>query len=231
MKKLLRAVTTQKQRVAIYEALHSLKKRMPPAPTAPKRKTPADFQRPFRLHLGCGNVGLPGYVNVDVMETLGVDIVDDIRFLKKFPSNSASQIYACHVMEHFAHDEILPILKRWFEVLMPGGEIRISVPDIDRIVKIYSENPQHFQTPGNSPWIGLIYGGQSTPYDYHKTGYNFCWLKYLMEQCGFEDCSEYPHEPHFIAGIEDASLAKQPFGQYISLNMKARKPGRQNTDE
>jgi len=168
---------------------------------------------------------LPGYVNVDVMQTLGVNVVDDIRYLKRFPSGSASQIYACHVMEHFAHDEILRILRRWYDVLMPGGEIRISVPDIDRIVKIYSDHPKHFQTPGHSPWIGLIYGGQSTPYDYHKTGYNFCWLKYLMEQVGFVDCNEYPHEPHFIPGVVDASLANQPFGQYISLNMKARKPG------
>ena len=41
-----------------------------------------------------------------------------------------------------------------------GGEIRISVPDIDRIVRIYTRNWEHFQTEGNSPWIGLIYGGQ-----------------------------------------------------------------------
>lgn len=70
-------------------------------------------------------------------------------------------------MEHFGHEEIIPILRRWFDVLVPGGEIRISGPDIDRIVKIYSDNPQHFQAPDHSLWIGLIYGGQSMPYDYH----------------------------------------------------------------
>ncbi|MGE8106565.1 class I SAM-dependent methyltransferase [Allorhizobium sp. NPDC080224] len=225
MRKLVRAVTTQKQRIYLYNLLHRVKSSRLSMLAGATRKSPDDFEKPYRLHLGCGNVGLPGYVNVDVMHTLGVDVVDDIRFLKRFPSNSASQIYACHVMEHFGHEEIMPILRRWFDVLMPGGEIRISVPDIDRIVKIYSENPQHFQTPGNSPWIGLIYGGQSTPYDYHKTGYNFCWLRHLMEQVGYVDCSEYPHEPHFIPGVVDASLANQPFGEYISLNMKARKPG------
>lgn len=217
----VRAVTTVEQRTFVRGLMSRL--------ALPLQGTRAlssieDFQRPYRLHLGCGNVNIPGFCNVDVMRTQGVDVIDDIRALKKFPNGSAREIYACHVLEHFAHDEITPILKRWFEVLMPGGVIRISVPDIDRIVKIYADNPVHFNTPGNSPWIGLIYGGQSTPYDYHKTGFNFCWLKHLMEQCGFEDFSEYPHEPHFIAGVIDASMAKEPFGKCFSLNMMARKP-------
>lgn len=119
---------------------------------------------------------------MDVLETVGVDIVDDIRSLMKFPNDCAEEIYVCHVMERFAHDEVLPILKRWYEVLKPGGTLRISVPDIDRIVKIYVKNMPHFETPGHSPWIGLIYGGQSTPYDFHKTGFNACSLNMLARK-------------------------------------------------
>lgn len=133
MRELLRAITTQKQRIYLNNMLHRFRSSKLAILVGGKRKSPEDFKKPYRLHLGCGNVGLPGYVNVDVMQTLGVDVVDDIRFLKRFPSNSASQIYACHVMEHFGHEEIIPILRRWFDILMPGGEIRISVPDIDRI--------------------------------------------------------------------------------------------------
>ncbi len=194
------------------------------SPSSKPRKTLSHFPRPYLLHLGCGNIGIAGYCNVDVMETAGVDIVDDIRALRRFENNSAREVYACHVLEHFGHEEIIPILKRWHEVLIPGGVIRISVPDIDRIVKIYASNPVHFNTSGNSPWIGLIYGGQSTPYDFHKTGFNFCWLKCLLEQCGFTDVREYPHEPHFIPGVIDASLAKEPFGEFFSLNVTANKP-------
>jgi hypothetical protein len=109
-------------------------------------------------------------------------------------------------------------------VLKPHGELRISVPDIDRIVKIYHENWQHFQTPGNSPWIGLLYGGQGDPYDFHKKGFNYCWMRHLLEGVGFVDIAEYPHAPHFIPGVVDASLAKEPFGEFLSLNVVARKP-------
>lgn len=176
-----------------------------------------------KLHLGCGNIRLKDFCNVDILSTHAVDVVSDISTLINFNDNSIDLIYACHVLEHFSHEESLKVLKRWFEVLKPGGELRISVPDIDRIVRIYSKNWQHFQTPGNTPWIGLLYGGQTDSYDFHKTGFNFCWMKHLLERMGFVNVHEYPHEPHFLLGVKDASLAKEPFGEFLSLNVIATK--------
>lgn len=176
------------------------------------------------LHLGCGNIRIPGFCNVDIMPTSAVDVVSDISKLDNFSDNSVELIYACHVLEYFSHDDTVSVLARWFEVLVPWGELRVSVPDIDRIVRVYIDNWQHFQTPGNSPWIGLLYGGQGDPYDFHKTGFNFCWMRYLLEKIGFQEVEEYPHEPHFISGVVDASFAKEPFGSYISLNVSAKKP-------
>ena len=177
-----------------------------------------------RLHLGCGNIRLPGFCNVDILATPSVDLISDISKLNNIIDNSIELIYACHVLEHFSHAETVRVLRRWFEVLAPGGAIRISVPDIDRIVKIYVDNWAHFQTPGNSPWIGLLYGGQGDPYDFHKTGFNFCWMRHLLDGIGYETIAEYPHEPHFVPGVVDASLAREPFGKYLSLNVVACKP-------
>lgn len=176
-----------------------------------------------KLHLGCGNIKLDGFCNVDITKTPAVDVVCDIVHLKPFNDNSIDEIYACHVLEHFSHSEVKEVLKRWWSVLNDDGILRISVPDLDKIVKIYYENWTHFQTPGNSPWIGLIYGGQIDQYDFHKTGYNFCWMKFLLEEIGFHDIEEYNHEPHFAGNIVDASLAHEPFGEYLSLNVIARK--------
>jgi hypothetical protein len=80
----------------------------------------------------------------------------------------------------------MPLLRRWFEALKPGGVMHISVPDIDRIMRIDQINSVHFKTKGHSSLIGLIYGGQLTPYVNHKTGFNACCLTYLPEQYGFE---------------------------------------------
>jgi hypothetical protein len=57
-----------------------------------------------------------------------------------------------------------------------------------------------------------------------KTGFNLCWLKHLMEKIGYVSVAEYPHEPHFVNNTLDASLAKKPFGEFLSLNIIAKKP-------
>ena len=106
------------------------------------RMNPADAKR---LHLGCGNIRLTGFCNVDILTTSAVDVVSDISKLENFSDNSIELIYACHVLEHFSHDEAVDVLQRWFDVLMPGGQLRVSVPDMDRIVKIYSDNWKQFQ--------------------------------------------------------------------------------------
>ena len=186
-------------------------------------RPPVTSSTPRRLHLGCGQVKIKGFCNVDIDRALLPDVRDNILELRKFPNGFAETIYACHVLEHVAHADVLPVLRRWYRVLAPGGELRISVPDIDRIVAIYTENWAHFQQPGNSPWIGLIYGGQDDRYDFHKTGFNFNWASHLLEEAGFVEVSEYPHEPHWL-GIRDASMAHEPFGKYLSLNVKALRP-------
>lgn len=180
--------------------------------------------RQTRLHVGCGNLHVDGYLNVDVSpDARGADVLCNLFDLEhRYPANSAEVIYACHVLEHFSHDDAERMLRVFYSLLREDGELRVSVPDMDRIVRVYARNWEHFQTPGNSPWIGLIWGGETTPYDFHKTGFNFCWMKYLMERIGFRDVREYPHLPHPL-GIEDASLAKEPFGEFVSLNVLARK--------
>lgn len=222
LKKVVKALTTPQQRQWVRQLLARLRPPRPPPPAEPAFVDRFDtFRPPYRLHLGCGSVRLAGFCNVDALPSPAVDVIDDIRTLRRFPDGSVQEIYTCHVLEHFSHDEVEPLLRRWRDLLQSGGKLRISVPDMDRIVQVYAKNFDHFQKPGHTPWIGLIYGGQTTPYDFHKTGFNACWLRYLLERNGFTACEEYPHEPHFVAGTQDASLVKEPFGEFLSLNMVA----------
>lgn len=176
-----------------------------------------------KLHIGCGNIHIKGWCNIDVLATGATDLILDIKSLDGLPKNKVLNIYTCHALEHFSTSEIIPILTNWFEVLGPGGELRISVPDLDAVTKIYQDNIDHFQTAGNQPWIALIYGGQKDEYDFHKTGFNFCWLQHILSNIGYVDISRYPNEPHFVKNVVDNSTVKA-FGEYISLNVVARKP-------
>ena len=56
----------------------------------------------MKLHLGCGEKFLPGYVHVDARKFPHVDYVTDkLDNLNMFADNSVDEIYACHVLEHF----------------------------------------------------------------------------------------------------------------------------------
>ena len=87
----------------------------------------------MKLHLGCGIKHLTGFVNIDIREEVAPDLIDDIGVLSSVKDESAEEIYVCHVLEHFDRNTYAQVLKRWYEVLEPGGVLKISVPDFESI--------------------------------------------------------------------------------------------------
>lgn len=60
----------------------------------------------IRLHLGCGEIRLNGFINVDFLKTTTTDVISDITKLSDFKNGAVSLIYACQFVEHFSHDEV-----------------------------------------------------------------------------------------------------------------------------
>jgi predicted SAM-dependent methyltransferase len=83
----------------------------------------------LRLHLGCGQSPIPGWVNVDVQALPGVDRVLDVR--KGLPFTNVAAIFAEHFLEHLDVDEGLACLAECRRVLAPEGILRISTPNLD----------------------------------------------------------------------------------------------------
>lgn len=183
------------------------------------------FKKGVRLHIGAGGTVLDGYVNVDSLLLRNTELISNIKHLDWFVrKESVSHIYASHVLEHFSEREVREILRLLRNLLQKEGELRISVPDLDKIVRIYAKNLEYFQQSGTPPWIGPIYGGQTTKYDFHKTGFNLSWMTYLLKEAGFTEIKEYDAELFCkTQNIADSSLYKKPFGEYISLNIVAKK--------
>jgi predicted SAM-dependent methyltransferase len=84
---------------------------------------------PLRLHIGCGQQAIPGWINIDNQALPGVDRVLDIR--RGLPFHGVAAIYAEHFLEHIGFDDALAFLKECRRVLADLGVLRISTPNLD----------------------------------------------------------------------------------------------------
>ena len=91
---------------------------------------------PMKLHLGCGQQYLQGYVNVDypasehqVQKSLRADLYTDLTKLS-YPVASIEEVRLHHVFEHFSRPVALALLCRWRDWLAPGGRLHVETPDL-----------------------------------------------------------------------------------------------------
>jgi len=89
------------------------------------------------LNLGCGSRFHPSWTNVDFISTGKNIIAHNLKQGIPFPDNSFEVVYHSHLLEHFTKTQALPFLCNCFQVLKPGGIIRIAVPDLENIAKTY----------------------------------------------------------------------------------------------
>jgi SAM-dependent methyltransferase len=54
-----------------------------------------------------------------------------------FKNDSVQAVFTSHALEHFPRHVALSILKEAHRVLMPGGVLRVTVPDLELVTKLY----------------------------------------------------------------------------------------------
>lgn len=81
----------------------------------------------MKLHLGCGDDYIPGYINSDLYAEK-VDERFDARKIP-YPDNTFDEVKAFHIIEHFNWMEGNEVLKEWCRVLKPNGRLHIETPD------------------------------------------------------------------------------------------------------
>lgn len=93
----------------------------------------------MNLHLGCGPIHLPGFINIDIEPSHNPDVLEDyIVYLAELGDNSVDQIYTCHSFEHLGYpSELVFCLSQCHRVLKPGGTLRIVVPDLMKVARKY----------------------------------------------------------------------------------------------
>lgn len=175
----------------------------------------------INVHLGCGLIDYPGFINVDAMPARHIHYLAKINKLNFFKANSANLIYASHCLEHISYIELDVVLKEWYRVLKPNGVIRLSVPNFDTIVNIYNDNNQDI-----NKIIGVLYGEQNYLYNYHYSMFTEKSLSSLLTGVGFKNVQTWEHGNEKYKDLPDWSGRKlEVSGKHyeISLNLEAYK--------
>jgi predicted SAM-dependent methyltransferase len=89
------------------------------------------------LNLGCGERYHPDWINIDVISR-GPDVIKhDVSTGLPFPAESADAVYSAAVFEHIRRRNVRKFLTEIYRVVKPGGIIRVGVPDLEKICRLY----------------------------------------------------------------------------------------------
>ncbi len=132
----------------------------------------------IKLDIGCGPEPLEGYTGVDLY-VKGEGIVNAPMDKLPYEDETVDQINSSHSLEHVGKYEVIPILQEWYRVLKFNGILRIEVPDLEWVCK----NWLKYRDNG---WnMDAIFGDQSTPGQYHKTGFTRLIMCDYLSKAGF----------------------------------------------
>ena len=95
------------------------------------------------LHIGCGSLNTPGWLNVDKFNA-NADTYLDARHRFPFKDDSFSLIFTEHMIEHLEIDRIQQFLSEILRVLRPGGICRITCPSLELYARCYVEGDRDF---------------------------------------------------------------------------------------
>jgi predicted SAM-dependent methyltransferase len=173
-------------------------------------------REPLRLHIG-GLALKPGWKILDIQQWPGVDFVGSCTDLSQFADGSVEQVYASHVLEHLGyHDELPQALREIHRVLRPGGELLISVPNLEVLCKLFLRpdltGERRFKI------MQVMFGAQVDKHDFHKMGWTLEFALHFLSQAGF---SRMDHVSGF--GLFNDTSTLQLEGVPVSLNLRAVK--------
>jgi predicted SAM-dependent methyltransferase len=89
------------------------------------------------LNLGCGSRFQPAWTNINFTSSSEGVIAHNLKQGIPFPDESFDVVYHSHVLEHFTRIEADPFIKECYRVLRPHGILRVVVPDLEEIAKMY----------------------------------------------------------------------------------------------
>ena len=155
-----------------------------------------------KLHIGCGQNILNGWLNSDYLPRSKRILRLDAT--KKFPfeNDEFDNIFSEHMIEHLSYQDGGQMLSECFRVLRPKGKVRISTPDMSFLIALYGSDKSELQVEFMRHSAG-IYEKQIPHCEdtfvinnfMRAWGHTFIYdektLRHLMDEVGFVDIEEF----------------------------------------
>lgn len=178
-----------------------------------------------RLNWGCGAHVAPGWINSDVKDEPGVDLVADIKQGLPLETNSIDYAVSIHALPEFSYPELVPALEELHRVLAPGATLRLALPDLRRGIDAYLAGEEDYFKVGREEVASL--GGrfivQMLWYGYSRTLFTPDFALELLQRAGFAE----PRECAFgVTASGIAEIVELDNREDESFFVEARKPER-----
>lgn len=181
-----------------------------------------------RLHIGCGDNRLNGWLNSDWHPSSPEVLHLDACVTFPFSAEAFDYVFSEHMIEHISYAQGKDMLRECFRVLKPMGKLRVATPDLKFLIELYALTKSKRQEE-YIRWATDIYITGCSGYEdtfvinnfVRNWGHQFIYdekvLRDSLQQAGFSDITS-----RALCESDDANLCnlentKRMRREYIEL--------------
>jgi SAM-dependent methyltransferase len=157
------------------------------------------------LNVGCGYPSRQGLhsayqsaewreLRLDINPDVNPDVLCSMTDMHPIASGTIDAVWSSHNLEHLQRHEVPIALAEFRRVLRPGGEMLLTLPDLQRIAELVAtdglEDEAYNSPAGPITPLDMIYGhtpslARGNEYMAHRTGFTARTLGQLLVEAGF----------------------------------------------
>ena len=190
-----------------------------------------------KLQLGCGGNFLAGWLNTDLEPLSPTVLYLDASMPFEFPDNSFDYIFSEHMIEHMPYAAGVNMLKESFRILKPGGRIRITCPDFQFLLGLYTNRERlnkeysDWACTDDLKWPPFKHPLFTINNYMRAWGHQFIYdqevLASTLSMLGFDEIESYAiqeSDDPLLCNLEIPSRMRPGYLQLESMTLEAVKP-------